>query len=64
MPRKDIPNDCSSFSQIDDLTREISELAGMVNARFVVDDDKINGLKSLSRRGTAGQPADCQVVNG
>jgi hypothetical protein len=47
--RKDIATECSSFSHIDDLTKEITELAGLVNARFIVDDEKIRGLKSLSR---------------
>lgn len=35
-----------SFSQVDDLAREIGELARMVDARFVIDPVKIDALKS------------------
>jgi hypothetical protein len=35
-----------AFSQLDELTREISKLAVVVNARFVVDATKLKELKS------------------
>ncbi len=38
----------SPFSQVDDLVKEITELASLVNARLVVDDDKVQGLKSFN----------------
>ena len=63
MARQNTTINSTSFSQIDDLTKEISELAGMVNARLVIDDDKVQGLKSLNDAAPA-QPADRKVVNG
>jgi hypothetical protein len=38
----------SPFSQVDDLTREISELASAVNARFVIDENKLQDLRAPS----------------
>jgi hypothetical protein len=34
-----------AFSQLDELTREMSKLAVVVNARFVVDSTKLKELK-------------------
>ena len=62
MARQDIATESTSFSQIDDLTKEISELAGMVNARLIIDDDKVRGLKSLN--GATVQSTGHKVVNG
>jgi hypothetical protein len=38
-----------SFSQVDDLAREIVGLARMVDARFVIDQAKIDALKSRTK---------------
>jgi hypothetical protein len=46
MARRSATINASSFSQVDDLVKEITELARLVNARLVVDDDKVQELKS------------------
>jgi hypothetical protein len=55
MSRQNTTLSSTSFSQIDDLTREIAELAPLVNARFVVNEDKVQGIKSLNE--PASDPA-------
>jgi hypothetical protein len=41
----------SPFSNVDELAREISELAGSVNARFVIDQGKVKSLKASVAQG-------------
>lgn len=40
----------AAFSQINELTRELTKLAFVVNARFVVDATKLKELKTSSSR--------------
>jgi hypothetical protein len=58
MARQQIVARKVAFSQLDELTREISKLAIVVNARFVVDNDKLKELKDsrdqlITKRRTA-----------
>ena len=63
MKSKDIATEYSSFSHIDDLTKEITELAGLVNARFIRDDEKIRRLKSLNGAAATAQSPDRKAAN-
>jgi hypothetical protein len=56
MSRQNVAVRSTSFSQIDDLTREISELAGFLNAKFIVDDGKVQALKSSVPSGGKEKP--------
>jgi hypothetical protein len=45
----------AAFSQLDELTRELTKLAFVVNARFVVDANKLKELKASSARASTAK---------